>query len=146
MIKATRQQIEVIESDAPLKRVIACAGSGKTWVLTRSIIRALESGWCRPEEILALTFTINAAENMRQRVRRLTEKKDLDLDMYTFNSFGNEIIYQNSFELGLGKDFRLITGRQSWQVLYQVFSELDLSGVKIGRDTGKFLQDLLSFI
>jgi len=146
MIKATRQQIEVIESDAPLKRVIACAGSGKTWVLTRSIIRALESGWCRPEEILALTFTINAAENMRQRVRRLTGKKDLDLDMYTFNSFGNEIIYQNSFELGLGKDFRLITGRQSWQVLYQVFGELDLSGIKIGRDTGKFLQDLLSFI
>jgi DNA helicase II / ATP-dependent DNA helicase PcrA len=146
MIEATRQQIEVIESDAPLKRVIACAGSGKTWVLTRSIIRALESGWCRPEEILALTFTINAAENMRQRIRRLTGERGLDLDMHTFNSFGNEIIYQNSFELGLGKDFRLITGRQSWQILYQVFGELDLSGINIGRDTGKFLQDLLSFI
>ncbi len=146
MIEATRQQTDVIESKAPLKRVIACAGSGKTWVLTQSIVRALEEGWCRPDEILALTFTINAAENMRRRIGKLLGSSDLDLDIYTFNSFGNEIIYQNSYELGLGKDFQLITSSQSWQILYEVFGGSDLSGVDIGKNTGKFVQDLLSFI
>ena len=41
-IKGTRQQMEIIKSDEPVKRVIACAGSGKTWVLTGSIVKILK--------------------------------------------------------------------------------------------------------
>lgn len=146
MIKGTEQQIKVLKSYAPVKRVIACAGSGKTWVLTRSIVNAINDGNCRPDEILALTFTVNAAENMRSRIRELLGDSNLDLDIYTFNSFGNEVIYQNSFELGLGKDFKLITGSQSWRILYEVFRHINLTKVKIGKNPGIFLQKLLTFI
>lgn len=146
MIESTRQQKDILKSVVPVKRVIACAGSGKTWVLTRSIADAIESGKCRPEEVLALTFTINAAENIRARAGRMLGNRDLDLDVYTFNSFGNDMIYQNSFELGLGREFQLITRNQSWQILYEVLKDADISGIRIGRNPGNFIDSLLSFI
>ncbi len=147
-IKGTAQQIEVLESDTPVKRVIACAGSGKTWVLTGSIVNILKSGRISPDEVLALTFTKNAAENMRKRVMQSLGDINISLypDIYTFNSFGNEIIYENSFELGLGKDFRMITSSQSWQLLYKVFKKVNISHLKIGNNPGVFLQKLLAFI
>lgn len=147
-IKSTNQQIEVLKNDIPVKRVIACAGSGKTWVLTGSIANILKSGKVSPGEVLALTFTKNAAENMRMRVIKLLKDINITLypDIYTFNSFGNEIIYENSFELGLGKDFSMITNSQSWQLLYKVFRKVNISHLKIGNNPGVFLQKLLVFI
>jgi len=47
--------------------VEACAGSGKTWLLTSRIIRALLSG-AKPSEILAITFTRKAAREMKARL------------------------------------------------------------------------------
>ena len=142
----TEQQKLVLESRHPVKRVIACAGSGKTRILTRSIAEAIKSGECRPGQILALTFTINAAENMRRRVNQLMGNGELDLDIHTFNSFGNEIIYQNSFELGLGKDFQLITSSHSWNILYEVFRQVELDAIKVGKDYARFIQQTLLFI
>ena len=144
----TKQQIEIINSDAPIKRVIACAGSGKTWVLTNSIASILEEKKCGPDKILAVTFTRNAAENMRKRIgERLNGLEDISsMDIHTFNSFGNDIIYDNSFELGLGKDFRLISGSQSWQILYGILKDFSFSNIKIGKTPALFLQNMLGFI
>jgi len=144
----TKQQTEIIKSEAPVKRVIACAGSGKTWVLTNSIAAILNGKKCTPDEILAVTFTRNAAENMRLRIgERLKGLEDIsNMDIHTFNSFGNDIIYDNSFELGLGKDFRLISGSQSWQILYEILKDLSFSHIRIGKTPAVFLQNTLGFI
>ena len=114
----TTQQKKVIESSAGVKRVIACAGSGKTFVLTQSIIELLEKRVCRPDEILAITFTRNAAENMRGNIRdKLSRDIDFEsINIYTFNSFGNLLVSENSFALGLGKDYKLInTSKGIWE-------------------------------
>lgn len=147
-INVTTEQLNIINSGADVKRVIACAGSGKTWVITNSIIKILNDGICSPDRVLALTFTRNAAENMRIRIRENIEKEiDFEnIDIFTFNSFGNEIITENSFELGLGKDFKIISGSQSWQILYKIFTELDLRYLKAGKRIGQFVQDLLNYI
>ncbi|MCK5567001.1 MAG: UvrD-helicase domain-containing protein, partial [Actinomycetia bacterium] len=144
----TKQQTEIIKSEAPVKRVIACAGSGKTWVLTNSIAAILNEKKCTPDKILAVTFTRNAAENMRLRIgERLKGLEDIsNMDIHTFNSFGNDIIYDNSFELGLGKDFRLISGSQSWQILYEILKDLSFSHIRIGKAPAVFLQNTLGFI
>jgi DNA helicase II / ATP-dependent DNA helicase PcrA len=144
----TKQQNEIIKSKAPVKRIIACAGSGKTWVLTNSIAAILEEKKCNPDEILAVTFTKNAAENMRIRIdKRLKGLKDISsMDIHTFNSFGNDIVYENSFELGLGKDFRLISGSQSWQILYEILKDFSFSHIRVGRAPAVFLQNMLGFI
>ena len=49
--------------------VIAGAGTGKTTVLTRRITRLIREGQARPDEILAVTYTKNAVQEMRERVR-----------------------------------------------------------------------------
>ncbi len=147
-IKSTMQQAEVLSSKDRLKRVISCAGSGKTWVLTGSIINALNNKSCSPGEILALTFTNNAAENMRIKIKEnIKEKIEFEnINIFTFNSFGHELIKENSFSLGLGKDFKLINSSQAWQILYGIFKEISLENLKAGKDIGRFIQDLLVYI
>jgi ATP-dependent helicase/nuclease subunit A len=53
--------------------VSACAGSGKTWLLVARLVRILLAG-AKPHEILALTFTRKAAQEMRERLYGLLEE------------------------------------------------------------------------
>lgn len=146
-IKITEQQLEILNSKSGIKRVIACAGSGKTFVLTKSIIETLREGLCRPDEVLAITFTRNAAENMRQRIKdSLKEKIDFEnIDIFTFNSFGNSIISENSLKLSLGKNYKLINISKSWQLIFNVIGSFKFEKIKIGKNLGKFIDDLLKF-
>ncbi len=144
----TEEQLKILESSHDIKRVIACAGSGKTWVLTSSIINMLSKEFVKPSEILALTFTNNAAENMRDRISLLLGKKyDIEkLNIYTFNSFGNAIIKDNSFALDLGKGFSLINEVQSWKLIYNIFKDFRFETIKVGKNVGKAVQDILIYI
>ena len=51
--------------------VVAGAGTGKTSVLTHRIERLVREGHAHPHEILALTYTVNAANEMRDRVAQI---------------------------------------------------------------------------
>ncbi|MDD5658803.1 MAG: ATP-dependent helicase, partial [Actinomycetota bacterium] len=144
----TEEQKRIIESESKIKKIIACAGSGKTHVLTDNIIKILKEKSAKPNEILALTFTNNAAENMRERIRQNlgNEINSEDVDIYTFNSFGNNIIKENSFVLGFGKNFKLINEVQSWQIIYGIFKTYRFKELKAGKDIGKFVNDLLDYV
>ena len=148
IFKLTEEQQKIINSEKIIKKVIACAGSGKTSVLISNIMRIIDDGLCRPEEILALTFTNNAAENMRERIRKNLgniEKTD-NLNIFTFNSFGNLIIKENSLKMGLGKNFKLINDVQSWQIIYEIFKDYKFKKLKAGKDVGKFVKSLLDYV
>lgn len=79
----------------PNKSVIvsACAGSGKTWLLVARMIRLLLSG-AKPSEILALTFTRKAAQEMRDRLYSLLEQ---------FSTMGDEMLLDELCKRGLEK-------------------------------------------
>src|ERR1700716_4643549 len=70
--------------------VVAGAGTGKTSVLTNRIARLVEGSHARPEEVLALTYTKNAAAEMRHRVRGLLGGKDIHAA--TFHDFCNDLL------------------------------------------------------
>ena len=147
-IIVTPQQSEIISGREGIKRVIACAGSGKTFVLTSSISGILKRKLCRPDEILAITFTKNAAENMRKKIKeRVGQRIDFNsIDIFTFNSFGNHIISENTFLLGLGKGYNLINIPRSWQILYEIVRKADFLSIKTGKDRGSFVDDILRYI
>ena len=60
-------QIEAADSHARVTAVIAGPGTGKTFTLVERIVRLVESG-IKPEEITAVTFTVRAAAEMRERL------------------------------------------------------------------------------
>ena len=80
------QKKAVRQIDGPVL-IMAGAGSGKTKALTCRIAYMLEQG-ISPHEILAITFTNKAAQEMRERVHNLVGNDAEKIWMYTFHSFG----------------------------------------------------------
>lgn len=89
--------------------VVAGAGTGKTTVITRRIAYLISLEMAKPEEILALTFTEKAANEMLSRVDELSNYIYSGLSISTFHSFGSDVISEFSFELGLPADYRVLT-------------------------------------
>ena len=81
--------------------VVAGAGTGKTQVITRRIAWLIATRRARPSEILALTFTDKAAEEMAVRVDQLVPYGYTDTAISTFHAFGDGIIREYALELGL---------------------------------------------
>lgn len=72
--------------------VIAGPGSGKTQILSARIANILMQTDVNPSNILCLTFTDNAAKNMRERLARVIGADAYKVAIHTFHSFGNEIL------------------------------------------------------
>ena len=86
--------------------VLAGAGSGKTRVITYRIGHLLDQG-VRPEQILAVSFTNKAADEMEQRVGRLVGPRARLLTLSTFHSLGLMILKAEREALGMRQGFTI---------------------------------------
>ncbi|OGD18172.1 MAG: hypothetical protein A2W03_00360 [Candidatus Aminicenantes bacterium RBG_16_63_16] len=102
-----RQKRAVTHGRGPLL-IIAGAGTGKTKVITRRIAYLIAAKLARPDEILAVTFTEKAANEMEDRVDRLIPYSYSFVDISTFNSFGERVLRNYALDLGYPPDFRLL--------------------------------------
>lgn len=131
--------------------ILACAGSGKTRTITSKIAYYIESGFLKPWEILAVTFTNKAAEEMRQRLRVMLSGYDISsLEIRTFHAFGAWVLRRHSREAGLPSGFQIYDDTDSVSLLSSVFPDLEKREVRniynaiaqakergIGPDSGK---------
>ncbi len=101
------QKRAVVHEGGPLL-IIAGAGTGKTKVITHRIAYLIVSKKARPEEILALTFTEKAANEMEERVDTLLPYSYSFVEIGTFNSFGEKILRSYALDMGYPPDFRLL--------------------------------------
>ncbi len=120
------QQAEAVEHAGPALLIIAGAGSGKTRVLTQRIAHLLETGRARPHEILAITFTNKAAEEMRERVAHLVGPESRGMWVSTFHSACVRILRADHELASLKSSFSIYDTADSQNLMKLVMKELEL--------------------
>jgi DNA helicase-2/ATP-dependent DNA helicase PcrA len=132
------QRRAVTHGDGPLL-VVAGAGTGKTQVITRRIAWLIATRRAKPSEILALTFTDKAAEEMQLRVDQLVPYGYADTAISTFHAFGDRLIREFAFELGLTPDVRVLARAEVVVFLRERLFELGLDAYRPLGEPTKFL-------
>ncbi|HLD55986.1 MAG TPA: UvrD-helicase domain-containing protein, partial [Candidatus Omnitrophota bacterium] len=124
-----RKAVETVDRNVC---VSAGAGTGKTRVLVERFIYLVEHEWARPHEILAVTFTEKAAQEMKRRIAaRLREsgledaRRELE-NAYigTIHSFCARVLREHPIEAGVDPDFRVLEEDEAHLLRELAFDEL----------------------
>ncbi len=132
------QRRAVTHGDGPLL-VVAGAGTGKTEVITRRIAWLVATRRARPAEILGLTFTDKAAAEMQLRVDQLVPYGFADTAISTFHAFGDRLLREFAFELGISPDARVLSRAETVMFLREHLFELGLDAYLPLGDPTRFL-------
>lgn len=127
------QEEAVLHTEGPLL-ILAGAGSGKTRVITARIAYLIEKG-VAPWNILAVTFTNKASEEMQHRVDQLTAGKGRQVVMSTFHRFCAKFLRQEAEALGLTKNFVIYDDGDQKQLIRDCLIELNLDEKKFKPST-----------
>jgi DNA helicase II / ATP-dependent DNA helicase PcrA len=119
------QRAAVTQRGGPLL-VIAGAGSGKTRVLTRRIAHLLATGDARPYEIMAITFTNKAADEMRRRVVELVGPDADRMWVSTFHSACLRMLRAHADVLGYQRGFTIYDAGDAETAVERIMKELNL--------------------
>ncbi len=116
-------QLEAVKFDKGSVLVIAGAGSGKTKTLTYRVARLIENG-VNPENILLLTFTKKAADEMLNRAVMILDSRCQKVAGGTFHSFSNFILRKYSNFLDLRNNFTIIDRADAEDVINHIRGKL----------------------
>ena len=119
------QREAVLHRDGPLL-ILAGAGSGKTRVICYRLASLIGGGHALPEQVLAVTFTNKAAEEMRGRVERLLGTTAPRLWVATFHAFCARLLRREGPRIGLSRDFVIYDSVDQLNVVRRAMKELDI--------------------
>jgi DNA helicase-2/ATP-dependent DNA helicase PcrA len=119
------QREAVLHVNGPLL-ILAGAGSGKTRVITSRIAYLLGDGHAQPHEILAVTFTNKAAEEMRSRVETLLGEDCSRMWVSTFHSLCARLLRREAPAIGLSRDFVIYDSADQLTVVKQAMKALHI--------------------
>jgi DNA helicase-2/ATP-dependent DNA helicase PcrA len=120
------QQKAVQNTEGPLL-VLAGAGSGKTRVLTYRIAYILEKGLARPNQILAVTFTNKAANEMKLRIEKLLNIDIQPLWIGTFHSISARILHHEARYAGYKSNFTIYDTTDQENQIKRIMEFLDMN-------------------
>ena len=132
------KQKQAIEHTTGPLLVLAGAGTGKTSVLTERIAFLIENKQALPEEILAITFTENAAQEMKGRVQKRLGRKAA-ISASTFHAYCHGVLKRS------GRAFHVLPPEDVYVFLRQRINHLGLERFIRPADVGEFLYDLRNF-
>src|SRR5437667_2133641 len=119
------EQLHAVESSEGPVLILAGAGSGKTRVITYRVAHLIENRDVRPEQILAVTFTNKAADQMKFRVRNLLRAaRSGDPLISTFHSFCVRLLRREIEALNYTRDFTIYDEADQLQVVKGVSKDL----------------------
>jgi DNA helicase-2/ATP-dependent DNA helicase PcrA len=117
------QREAVCHTTGPLL-ILAGAGSGKTRVITFRMAHLIEGRHARPDEVLAVTFTNKAAEEMRSRVEQLLGEDCRQIWLSTFHSLCARLLRREAPAIGLPRDFVIYDSSDQMSVVKQAMKAL----------------------
>ena len=124
----SKVQQEAVDFYTGCCNVIASAGSGKTRVLVNRIVSLINDHDVEPTNILAITFSKKAKENMMKRLKEMIPEYASRINIETFHSFGYRIIRKfnkDEFEI-LDQDWKKVKIIE--EVIQHTFGEKEPDG------------------
>src|SRR5687767_8523528 len=119
------QREAVLHRDGPLL-ILAGAGSGKTRVITFRIAHLIGEGHAKPDEVLAVTFTNKASQEMRERVEGLIGDDARGVWLSAFHSLCARLLRREASKIGLSRDFVIYDSSDQIAVVKQAQRELGM--------------------
>jgi DNA helicase II / ATP-dependent DNA helicase PcrA len=129
-VEFNKEQLEIIESIEGAFLISAPVGTGKTTVLAERVIKALEKEF-KPEEILCLTFTNRAAEEMSERIRKRLKNRDVfrRLTIKTFHGFCAYFVKAEAKKISINPDFIILDDDERLEIMKGILEKYpDLMG------------------
>jgi len=136
------QKLAVEHKEGPLL-IIAGAGTGKTSVITQRVIHIMKSKWAKPSEILALTFTEKAAQEMVERIDLEMEYGYEEPWVSTFHAFCDRILKAEGHYIGLDTNYSIMTQAQSYIFMRKHLFEFPLDIFRPQGNPTDFINDLI---
>jgi DNA helicase II / ATP-dependent DNA helicase PcrA len=146
MIEFNKEQKEIINSIFGAYLINAPVGSGKTSILSERIIRVMEEG-VKPEEILTLTFTNRATEEIKERLRdKIENQEDFEsLLIKTFHSFCVYFIKSEINNLEVSNHFQIIDDDDQVEIVKSILSKWPKLFVENRRDIFEVLNKIQKY-
>src|SRR3990172_6124582 len=140
------RQAEAVTHDTGPLLIVAGAGTGKTTVIAHRIAYLIATKRCRPEEILALTFTDKAAAEMEERADELVPYGYADVWISTFHAFGDRLSREHALEIGLTPDFRVLNRAEQVIFFKDRLFDFPLAHYRPLGDPTRHIQAIISLI
>ncbi len=126
LLRLNEQQLEAVKTTEGHVRVLAGAGTGKTRALTSRYCYLVRDVGISPQNILCVTFTNRAANEMKARVRSMLGDMDLGL-ICTFHAFCTQLLHEDINVLNFPKNF-IILDKEDWrEIMLRIFSDMHLT-------------------
>lgn len=135
----TPEQAAVIDGPLGPKLVVAGAGAGKTETMASRVVSLVANGLVRPEQVLGLTFTRKAAQQLEQRIRRqlLTLRssgilapgspaaeavENIAPNVSTYDSYAGDLVREYGLLMPVEPNARIITEAERYAIAHEVVS------------------------
>jgi DNA helicase-2/ATP-dependent DNA helicase PcrA len=138
------QQKAVMHSTGPLL-IIAGAGTGKTTVITKRIEHLIKEKVCKPDEIVALTFTEKAASEMICRLDEVMPYGYEEPWICTFHGFCDRLLKEDGLDIGLSPDYKILSTAKQWILIKKNIFNLNLNYYAPLGNPNKFISALIKF-
>lgn len=138
-----KAQTEAVTHNQGPLLIVAGAGTGKTTVLINRLAYLIIEKNIKTDEILLLTFTEKAAEEMTARADKILPYGYVDLWINTFHSFGERILREFGLDIGLSSSFKLLTQTDQWVLIKKNLERFDLNYYRPLGNPTKFISELI---
>ena len=130
-VELNLRQQEAVEATEGRVRVVAGAGSGKTRVLAHRYAYLVNELGISPGNILCLTFTNKAAQEMKQRIARMVDRGSVNDFICTIHSFCVKFLRREIYRIGYPKSFTVIDEEDAKQLAKQAMEEFGVDRRKL---------------